>query len=130
MMQLCNIYDHRPPSLSRKGPSLSVLDDLRGIEERVVARLKELKQLVEEYEELQRAANRLGVDTNTGDGARPRGGAARAAGTSTQRRRKPARGPAAATHSRRRPGGTRATGAERRQNMLEMIEKRPGITVA
>jgi DeoR/GlpR family transcriptional regulator of sugar metabolism len=31
--------------------------------------------------------------------------------------------------SRRRPGGTRATGRERRDRILQLIRERPGITV-
>ena len=95
---------------------MSVLDDLRGLEQRVVARLRELRPLVEEYEELQRVAERLGVDATTAP-ARTRQPAKRAA----------SRRPGAA--SRRRPGGTRATGAERRARVLGLIESRPGITV-
>jgi hypothetical protein len=41
---------------------LSVLDDLRSMQERIAARYKELQPLVDEYHELARVAKRLGFD--------------------------------------------------------------------
>jgi hypothetical protein len=94
---------------------LSVLDEVRGLEKRVVSRLKELRPLVEEYEQLRQVADRLGVDVNAAGEKQP---AAR------KRRSAPRR-----TSSRRAPRGTKAVGAERRARVLELIEQRPGITV-
>lgn len=104
---------------------MSVLEDLRGIEARVIARLKELRPLVEEYAELQRVAERLGIEVPSSSSERPR--------AAKPRSRRPA-GSKPATRarrqdSRRRPGGTQATGAERRARVLELIEQRPGISV-
>jgi Winged helix-turn-helix DNA-binding len=94
---------------------MSVLEDLRAVEQRLVARLEELRPLVEEYEELKRTADRLGIDVNR---------------RATARSRSAKKAPARATPSgRRRPGGTRATGAERRERVLALIAARPGITV-
>jgi len=100
---------------------VSVLEELRGIEQRVVARLNELRPLVEEYAELQRVAERLGVDVQ-----HPRSTPA------VSRGRAGTRAPRRTTRKadgRRRPGGTQATGAERRARVLELIEQRPGISV-
>ena len=41
---------------------MSVLEDLRAVEQRVAARLDELRPLVDEYEELMRIADRLGIE--------------------------------------------------------------------
>jgi predicted HTH transcriptional regulator len=103
---------------------VSVLEDLRNVEERVAARLQELQPLVEEYEELRRIADRLGLDVNTAQPkptkpAKTRRVAAKRAGATSTRRRS----------TRRRAGGTQATGQERRERVLEMIKERPGITV-
>jgi Mn-dependent DtxR family transcriptional regulator len=99
---------------------VSVLEDLRGIEARVIARLKELRPLVEEYAELQRVAERLGVEVPSTSREPPR--------AAKPRSRKPATA-ARKQDSRRRPGGTQATGAERRARVLALIEQRPGISV-
>jgi len=86
---------------------VSVLEEIRVFETRIVARLSELQPLVDEYAELQQAAARLGVEF-------PPAGR-------TRRSRK--------TSTRTRPGGTQATGAERRARVLELIQQRPGISV-
>jgi hypothetical protein len=105
-------------SLAERTLSVSVLDDLRGLEERVVTRLNELRPLVEEYQELQR------VDVT----AEPKPASARSRRTRPPQRRRAARSKSGA-NSRRRPGGTRATGAERRARILELIGQNPGIIV-
>jgi hypothetical protein len=104
---------------------VSVLDDLQGIEERVAARLKELRPLVDEYAELQRVAERLGVEVPTEPAERPR---RRRRATTRTSRKAPAATPRKRS-TRSRPGGTQATGAQRRARTLELIEQRPGITV-
>jgi Winged helix-turn-helix DNA-binding len=110
---------------------VSVLDDLRGFERRVLARLNELRPLVAEYEELERVAARMGIDSAAS-------GEERAANAPPVRRRsrpqakrtRPSRGGGGrAASSRSRPGGTRATGAERRARILELVTERPGISV-
>jgi hypothetical protein len=40
---------------------VSVIDDLKGLEDRVAQRMKELRPLVDEYRELEQVAERLGV---------------------------------------------------------------------
>ena len=95
------------------------------------ARLEELQPLVDEYEELQRLADRLGVSVPRAharekpapEAAKPRP-AARPRTTTAARRR----GSGGAS-SRSRPGGTQATGRERRARVLELIREQPGITV-
>jgi hypothetical protein len=110
---------------------LSVLNDLRGFEQRVAARLNELRPLVAEYEELQRVADRMGIDAAAPASA-PRARPSRprrtkpAQATRKRTRRTTTRGAA----SRTRPGGTKATGAERRARILELVSERPGITVS
>jgi hypothetical protein len=134
---------------SRKDISLSVLEELRAVEERIVARLGELRPAVEEYEELQRVAERLGIDAEAVT-RRSSGGQAERAEPSVKKaappaRRKPAGAARPAARARRRatparaarkrdtatgqPGGTRAKGAERREQVVALIRERPGITV-
>lgn len=116
---------------------MSVLEDLRGIEERVIARLEELRPLVDEYAELEEVAARFGfqvpASTTATRAGRARGGQKAAKPASRRRatgaartdgRRRPA-----GSDGRRRPGGTQATGEERRARVLELIEQQPGITV-
>jgi transposase-like protein len=99
---------------------MSVLEELHAVEQRLIARLRELQPLVDEYEELKRAAERLGVDVNRA--ARQRAPRAEPKRRPSRSRRSPA--------GRRRAGGTRATGAERRERVLALISDRPGITVS
>ena len=106
----------------------SVLEELRTLEQRLMDRLAELQPLVDEYEELQRLADRLGVTaaappTPAREAAKPHR-APRSRRTTPARRR----GTGGAT-SRSRPGGTQATGRERRARVLELIGEQPGITV-
>jgi hypothetical protein len=55
---------------------VSVVNDLRSLEDRIIARLGELQPLVDEYHELQAAAQRLGLDV-TAAKSRTRGAAGR-----------------------------------------------------
>jgi hypothetical protein len=106
---------------------LTVLDELRTFEQRLAVRLQELRPLIEEYEELQRIAERLGLDPEAIARPKSEGKPSRAAGSRTRTaRRATTRGKGEA---RRRPGGTRATGAERRERVVTLIRENPGITV-
>ena len=88
----------------------SVLDEVRGIEGRVAARLRELAPLVAEFEELRAVADRLGLDVAPGlPGASPPPA-------------RTARGPGA--------GATQAVGARRRDEVADLVRRRPGLTVA
>jgi DNA invertase Pin-like site-specific DNA recombinase len=110
---------------------LSVLDDLLGFEQRVVARLNELRPLVAEYEELERVAARMGIDAAAPAAAQraTASPAGRKSRPQTRRKRAP-RGRGVTVSSRSRPGGTKATGAERRARIVELVSDRPGITVS
>lgn len=105
---------------------MSVLDDLRSLEQRLTARLAELEPLVEEHRELRALAQRLGIDVDNASahrdrgGAKPRPAAARGARSVNVTRQR---------DGRKRPGGTQATGRERRERVLDLIKERPGITV-
>ena len=54
---------------------MSVIDDLKGLEDRVAQRMTELRPLVDEYRELEQVAERLGVTPPVAS-ARPHGGRA------------------------------------------------------
>lgn len=69
---------------------MSVLDELTGLEEKVRARMTELRPLLDEYSELQKAAERLGIATDAT--VEPQ---QRRAGSGRRRAPKAARKPAA-----------------------------------
>jgi transposase len=91
---------------------VSVIDELKGLEDRVAQRMTELRPLVDEYRELEQVAQRLGVTPSaTTDGSsRPR-----------RSRRRPRS--SASANAR----GARSNG--RRDQLLAMVNARPGITV-
>jgi hypothetical protein len=117
----------------REDVAMSLVDQVRKLEQQVVDRLKELEPLTREYEQLRKVAERLGLGYGPGspetDGeAKPstatgRGGTrarAQAAGTRAKRQAAPSRAgatkPAAKPRStrsttRRRAGAAEATGA-------------------
>jgi Mn-dependent DtxR family transcriptional regulator len=92
---------------------VSVIDELKGLEDRVARRMKELRPLVDEYRELEQVAQRLGVSPPTATDAASPSGRSR----STRRRRTASAG----------GGRTRSNG--RRDQLLAMVKERPGITV-
>jgi hypothetical protein len=122
---------------------MSVFEDLEELQKRVDARLQELEPLVAEYHRLQQLSQQLDFDLPAGGGSRaepapperaarqPSKPAPAARKPAARRRRAPKRVKAAAkpADSRRRPGGTRETGRDRRERVLELIATRPGITV-
>ena len=100
---------------------MSVLDDLRSMEQRVAERLAELEPLVREYNDLLAEAKRHNLTLPTSDGAAVRRG----------RRRAPAAGapttkPSPATGTRRAP----VRRSQRREQILKLVTQRPGITVS
>jgi hypothetical protein len=108
---------------------VSVIDELKGLEDRVAQRMLELRPLVDEYRELEQVAQRLGV-TPPEPAATP----------VSRRRRAPRRPRANAGAARAAAGAENAAGAAsstaghartngRREQLLEMVKARPGITV-
>jgi hypothetical protein len=104
---------------------MSVLEDLRGLEARVVSRIRELEGAVTELNELHAVAERLGIDISA---TKPRStqatrksatGSRRVSATSTAR--KPRRSAA------KRAGSTRSAG--RRDDVVRAIKDQPGVTV-
>jgi transcriptional regulator with GAF, ATPase, and Fis domain len=106
---------------------VSVLDELREAEQRVVQRLKELEPAVTEYQELQAVAKRLGIDaaasTTASASSPPPRRRSRRQSTSGSRKSSGAAKPA------RRRSGRNATGGQRQQELLELVRNRPGISV-
>jgi hypothetical protein len=99
---------------------LSVLDELHAVEQRIIARLRELEPAMVEYRELQLAAERLGIGA-----AQPAPSDNGSAATAHA-----AADPAPAPGSEAAPrGGTQAVGVERRERVLSLISEHPGITV-
>jgi len=118
---------------------VSLIDELKGLEDRVAERMKELRPLVDEYRELEQVAQKLGVPPAAADTPAPRrrtaarkrsrarstnsSGATRAAGAGRASR------PASRTADTA-PAGTASTRSNgRRDQLLDMVKARPGITV-
>lgn len=107
----------------------SVIEDLKRLEDRILARIRELEANVAELEQLREVAARLGILDGDGRDNGPATGRA----TATTRSRRRVRGRATATSAR--SGGARsATGgsaerATRRDRVLEVVAIEPGISV-
>lgn len=86
----------------------SVVQDLKVVEDRLVARIQELEKNLEELEELREIAQRLGISPST---------TPRRATRTTPSRRGPSRGTR---------GGARVT---RRERVIELVGRQPGITI-
>lgn len=119
---------------------MSVIDELKGLEDRVAQRMKELRPPVEEYRELEQVAQRLGVSPAAADTPAPRRRATRrsraAAGeTKASGATRRASGSPRPSSGAPRDGDAPADGATRtrtngrRDQLLEMVKARPGITV-
>ena len=107
----------------------SVIEDLKRLEDRILARIQELEANVAELEQLREVAARLGIlGHNGGDTAR-----ATTRATATTRSRRRPRGQSSAT--RVRPGGARSATrggsarSTRRERVLEVVAIEPGISV-
>ena len=100
---------------------MSVIDELRGFEERVAQRMQELRPLVDEYNELEQYAQRLGV--SPGDGADRSAPAPHRTRPSRSTRK------SAATTRTADAAQASGSGAGRREQLLTMVKARPGITV-
>ena len=132
---------------------MSVLDQFRTAEEQVAKRLRELKPLVAEYQELEQVAQRLGLSvsndapaagppraTSTRPGRRRQRTAKAAARSAASKRNGSADGGTAkpsvvATQARRgRSPSTRRAGSSRtshrQQDVLRLVKQRPGISVS
>jgi phage terminase small subunit len=95
--------------------AVSVIDELKGLEDRVAQRMSELRPLVDEYRELEQVAQRLGVSpAATSDTPAPRRRPRRRSRTTTT-------ASAGSTRAGRNNG--------RRDQLLAIVKARPGITV-
>jgi CRP-like cAMP-binding protein len=101
------------------GGDVSVIEEFKGLEDRVAQRLAELRPLVDEYNELEQIAERLGLSQTRGT-ARP----ARGRGAS----RRPRASASTSDGNARRPGGASRSGG-RRDQLLAVVQEQPGITV-
>ncbi len=107
----------------------SVIEDLKQLEDRILARIAELEANVAELEQLRDVAARLGI--LEGDGRDTAPATARPRATAKGRRR--VRTQATATGAR--PGGARsstrgiAERSTRRERVLEVVAVEPGISV-
>ena len=111
----------------------SVMEDLKRLEDRILARIRELEANVAELEQLREVAARLGIlETNGRDSSGTTTGAT-ATATATTRPRRRTRGQASSTAAR--AGGARSAtlgangGSTRRERVLEVVAVTPGISV-
>ncbi|MGB8874683.1 MAG: hypothetical protein WCD11_00110 [Solirubrobacteraceae bacterium] len=131
----------------------TVIEDLRRLEERILARIKELEANDAELEQLRDVARRLGILDGSGrdaDPATPRAPTATATTRTARRRQAQSRGRRSGkgtgtgtgteTGTRARPGGARSATAladavpagrqsTRRERVLEVVGVKPGISV-
>jgi hypothetical protein len=99
---------------------VSVIEEFKGLEDRVAQRMAELRPLVDEYNELERIAERLGLSQIPAKAASTRG-------RGTARR---TRGNAGAGTARTGTAGTgRTRNGGRRDQLLAVVKEQPGITV-
>ena len=118
---------------------MSLIDELKGLEDRVAERMQELRPLVDEYRELEQVAQKLGVSPVTPGTPTPRRRAAtrkrsgaRSTNASRRTRATAAGGPsstASRTTDAASAGAARARNNGRRDQLLDMVKARPGITV-
>jgi IclR helix-turn-helix domain len=107
----------------------SVMEDLKRLEDRILARIRELEANVAELEQLREVAARLGIL----DDVRRDNGPTTTHATATARRRPRVRARASATRARR--GGARSATlggndrATRRERVLDVVAVEPGISV-
>jgi hypothetical protein len=101
------------------GGVVSVIDELKGLEDRVAQRMTELRPLVDEYRELEQVAQRLGVTA-------PALADTPAPSRRTRRRVRSSSPPPAKAVA---GNGTRARTNGRRDQLLAVVKARPGITV-
>jgi transposase len=95
---------------------VSVIDELKGLEDRVAQRMTELRPLVDEYRELEQVAQRLGVSPS-------------ATADTSSRRRRTRRRRSATTAKVNAGAGSTGRSNGRRDQLLAMVKARPGITV-
>jgi hypothetical protein len=113
---------------------VSVIDELKGLEERVAQRMEELRPLVDEYRELEQVAERLGVSAQSGADTSAAAPPARRSTRRARRTRKTTTTAATTTTATPRAGGGSRRAGQSRQNgrreqLLTMVKARPGITV-
>lgn len=102
---------------------MSILDEARELQERVLARLTALEPARREYDELIATAKVLKLDY------KPNGSTRRPAATKTSRPRR-ASGKAT-TRGRKRPEERKiASPGERREQVLQAVKAKPGTTIA
>jgi hypothetical protein len=120
----------------------TVIQDLKSLEERILARIQELEANTAELEQLRDVARRLGILEGSGPRERPAAATNSKATATGVSRRRPAgsRGRGSGTGTRARRGGARSATAgahsvpagrqsTRRGRVLEVVGVEPGISV-
>src|SRR4051794_26769310 len=105
---------------------MSVLDELRSLEDRVTQRMRELRPAVAEYHELEQVAARLGRSGPPADGSRSATTAAPGDATRGRPTRRASRAASAKAPARARTAAARATSAarpgQRREEVLQLVQ--------
>jgi hypothetical protein len=110
---------------------MSLVDEVRAVQERISARLRELEPLVREYHELQKLAAEMGIGASEGGSA---------SGHSEPRREAPPPEPAirrrsssqrrGGSQTTRQPASQRSAGGDLAARVLAAAHADPGKTVA
>ncbi len=107
----------------------SVIEDLKRLEDRILARIRELEANVAELEQLREVAARLGILEGDGRDSRPATGRTSATGRTRRRVRPQTTATGARSGGARSATGPAAEPATRRERVLEVVAVEPGISV-
>jgi hypothetical protein len=113
---------------SREEMEMAVLDQLRDLEQKVAKRLSELEPLVSEFHELQKVAQRLGIQREAAAAAAEKPSASASASRTRRRASTGARKSTARRSTSRRRRNAASPGS-RQADVLRLVTERPGITV-
>ena len=102
---------------------MSLIEEVRNVEERVLARLHELEPLVAEHRELSKLAERLGLDSKAAAAPAKRQDAPPA-------RKQPARTKKARSSRSAARAQPRRSATTRDRQVLAAVQATPGVTVA
>jgi hypothetical protein len=110
---------------------MSLLDQLKALEADVAKRMRELEPSFTEYTELQKIAQRLGIQRGENEkpaaSTKASGNGRRSTSTRTTRRATPA---AASSTPKKRAGQSRGRSTNRAEDIIKLVAANPGITVS
>lgn len=113
---------------------MSLIDQLKSLEADVAKRLRELEPSVAEYTELQKVAQRLGIQRTPSEKpatTKASGNGRRRSTTRTTRRAATTTTRAAASSApKKRAGQSRGRSTNRAEDIIKLVQANPGITIS